>query len=49
MESRILYELTLEPFNYALVFGSMFGVAVIVEIESLVSSALTFVRGWRSS
>lgn len=49
MESNMLYSLTIEPFNYNLVFGCMFGIAMIVEIESLVSTALTFVRGWRSS
>lgn len=49
MANNVLYPLTLEPFNYILVFGCMFGIAVIVEIESLVTTALTFVRGWRSS
>lgn len=49
MANKILYELTIQPFNYTLVFGCMFGIAMIVEIESLVSSALTFVRGWRTN
>lgn len=49
MANNVLYALTLEPFNYPLVFGCMFGIAVIVELESLVTTALTFVRGWRSS
>ena len=49
MANNVLYPLILEPFNYTLVFGCMFGIAVIVEIESLVTTALTFVRGWRSS
>ena len=49
MVNNVSYPLTLEAFNYTLVFGCMFGIAVIVEIESLVTTALTFVRGWRSS
>lgn len=49
MANNVYYALTLEPFNYTLVFGCMFGIAVIVELESLVTTALTFVRGWRSS
>lgn len=47
METKILYELTIEPFNYALVFGSMFGVSLIIMVERLVSHALTFVKGWK--
>ena len=49
MENNMLYAITIEPVNYSFVFGAMFGIAVIVELESLVTNALTFVRGWRSS
>lgn len=49
MESNLVYAITIEPINYAFIFGSMFGIAMIVELESLVTNALTFVRGWRSS
>lgn len=49
MESNMLYAMTIEPVNYAFVFGAMLGIAIIVELESLVTNALTFVRGWRSS
>ena len=49
MESNLVYAITIEPINYALIFGFMFGIAMIVELESLVTNALTFVRGWRSS
>lgn len=45
---RIVYELTIEPFNYAAVFGSMLGVAMIVLLENLASNAVTFVKGWRT-
>ena len=49
MESvRIVYELTITPFNYAAVFGSMLGIAFIVLLESMASNAVTFVKGWRT-
>ena len=49
MESvRIVYELTIAPFNYAAVFGSMLGIAFIVLLENLASNAVTFVKGWRT-
>lgn len=49
MVSKLLFEISIEPFNYAFVFGCFLGIAMIVELESLVSTGLTFVRGWRSS
>ena len=45
---RIVYELTIEPFNYAAVFGTMLGVAFIVLLEELATNAVTFVKGWRT-
>ena len=45
---RIVYELTITPFNYAAVFGSMLGVVFIVLLENLASNAVTFVKGWRT-
>lgn len=48
MQSRLVYEMTIEPFNYYMVFGSMLGVSLIVMIENAVSNALTFVKGWRT-
>lgn len=47
MEPMVLYNMTIEPFNYSLVFGCMFGVAMIIKINGLVISTLSFVRGWR--
>lgn len=49
MPNNLIYEMTIEPFNYALVFGSMLGVCMVIMLESLVSNALTFVKGWRTS
>lgn len=49
MEGNMLYAITIEPVNFAFVFGAMFGIAVVVELESLVTNTLTFIRGWRSS
>ena len=49
MESvRIVYELTISPFNYAAVFGSMLGIAFVVLLEGMASNAVTFVKGWRT-
>ena len=45
---RIVYEMTIEPFNYTAVFGSMLGVAFIILLEGLASNAVTFVKGWKT-
>lgn len=45
---RIVYEMTVEPFNYAAVFGTMLGIAFVVLLENMASNAVTFVRGWRT-
>lgn len=45
---RIVYEMTIQPFNYSAVFGSMLGLALIVLLENLATNAVTFVKGWRS-
>ena len=47
--TRIVYEMTIAPFNYAAVFGSMLGIALIVLLENLSTNAVTFVKGWRTS
>lgn len=45
---RIVYEMTIQPFNYSAVFGSMLGLALIVLLENLSTNAVTFVKGWRT-
>lgn len=42
-----MYTMTIEPFNYALVFGSMLGVAILIMLERMASTAVTFMRGWK--
>ena len=44
----VLYAVELEAFNYAAVFGVCLGIYIIVNVDVLVRSALTFVKGWRS-
>ena len=48
METKIVYDLVIEPFNYSAVFGSMLGIALIILLENLASNAVTFVKGWRT-
>ena len=38
----------LEAFNYAAVFGVCLGIYIIINLDVLVRSALTFVKGWRN-
>lgn len=44
----VLYAMEFEAFNYAAVFGVCLGIYIIVNVDVLVRSALTFVKGWRS-
>ena len=44
----VLDAVELEVFNYAAVFGVCLGIYIIVNVDVLVRSALTFVKGWRS-
>lgn len=46
--ARIVYEITIQPFNYSAVFGCMLGVTFIVLLENLASNAVTFVKGWKT-
>ena len=48
MQTKIVYDLVIEPFNYSAVFGSMLGIALIILLENLASNAVTFVKGWRT-
>ena len=47
-EVFILYAVELEAFNYAAVFGVCLGIYIIINLDVLVRSALTFVKGWRN-
>ena len=44
----VLYAMEFEVFNYAAVFGVCLGIYIIVNVDVLVRSALTFVKGWQS-
>ena len=43
-----MYAMEFVAFNYAAVFGVCLGIYIIVNVDVLVRSALTFVKGWRS-
>lgn len=43
-----MYAVELEAFNYAAVFGVCLGIYIIINLDVLVRSALTFVKGWRN-
>ena len=43
-----LYGIELEAFDYAAVFGVCLGIYIIVNLDVLVRSATTFMKGWRS-
>ncbi len=43
-----MYGIELEAFDYAAVFGVCLGIYIIVNLDVLVRSATTFVKGWRS-
>ena len=43
-----MYAVELEAFNYAAVFGVCLGIYIIINLDVLLQSALTFVKGWRN-
>ena len=43
-----MFGITLEPFNYAAVFGCMLGVYLIVNIDVIAREGVTFIKGWRT-
>ena len=42
-----MYLLTIDQFNYPVVFGCMFGFLMLIVLESMVSEAVIFVKGVR--
>ncbi len=43
-----MVELVFGDVNYAAVFGVIFGIYLIMQLDSLVRDVMTFVKGWRS-
>ena len=43
-----MYGVTLNEFNFALVFGAVFGMYIVTNIEVIARNGVNFVRGWRA-
>lgn len=43
-----MYEMAFTDVNYAAAFGVVFGIYLILQMDTLVRDVMTFVKGWRS-
>ena len=43
-----MYEMVIVDVNYAAAFGVVFGIYLIMQLDTLVRDVMTFVKGWRS-
>ncbi len=43
-----MYEVYFSDVNYAASFGVVFGIYLILQLDTLVRDVMTFVKGWRS-
>lgn len=44
-----MYEVAFETINLVPVFGTLLGIYLILQIDSVMRSVVTFVKGWRTS
>lgn len=43
-----MYEVYFSDVNYAAAFGVIFGIYLILQLDTLVRDVMSFVKGWRS-
>lgn len=43
-----MIEMYLPGINYSVVFGTLFGMYLILQLDNLVRDVMNFVKGWRT-
>lgn len=43
-----MYTTTIETFNYAMVFGCMLGIYIMIQFESVASQSMKFIRRFKT-
>lgn len=43
-----MFEMYFGDINYSVIFGTLFGIYLILQLDNLVRDVMNFVRGWRT-